>query len=151
MEYNLRSTASIGRRFVAYVLDVLPLLIIVVLFTKRFLHLNVLDQNLLKENPKQFYEIQELVRYTLFGLWVLVSFLLEQSTWQGTWGKRIMGIKVVNGYGEPLTTQQSIQRNLVKILSMLLFGIGFFWIAFNRNRSGWYDIAAKTKVVHWEN
>lgn len=151
MEYNLFSSASIPRRFVAYILDVVPLLLIVVLFSKKILHISVLDVSLMKSNPEQYYAIQQNVRFTVFGGWILVSFLLECSNWQGTWGKKIMGIKVVNGYGEPITMLQSIQRNGIKIVSMLLFGIGFFWIVFNRNRSGWYDIVAKTKVVREEN
>ena len=151
MEYNLFSSASIPRRFVAYILDVVPLLLIVVLFSKKILHISVLDVSLMKSNPEQYYAIQQTVRFTVFGGWILVSFLLECSNWQGTWGKKIMGIKVVNGYGEPITMLQSLQRNGIKIVSMLLFGIGFFWIVFNRDRSGWYDIVAKTKVVREEN
>ncbi len=147
MEDQLQSTASIGRRFLAYVLDVLPLMFIVILFARNFLHINVLDQSLRKTQPDYFFFIQDMVRFIVFGLWITVSFLLECSTWQGTWGKRLMGIKVVNRLGEPLTLTQSLQRNLVKIVSMLCFGIGFIWILFNKNRSGWYDLVAKTKVV----
>lgn len=150
MEYNLQATASIGRRFMAYILDVFPLFVLIVLFAKNILQLNILDQSLQKTNPERYYLIQNTVRYTLFGLWILISFLLECSIWQGSWGKRILGIKVVNGYGEALTMAQSLQRNGVKILSMLCFGIGFFWILFNKNRSGWYDLVAKTKVINRE-
>jgi uncharacterized RDD family membrane protein YckC len=149
-DFNLQSTASIGRRFMAYVIDVFPLFLLVFTFAKNIVHVNILDQSLLKTNPQHYYFIQNSVRYTVFGLWVLISFALECSTWQGSWGKRMMGIKVVNAYGEAITIQQSLQRNGVKIVAMLCFGIGFFWILFNKNRSGWYDLIAKTKVVNRE-
>ena len=95
--------------------------------------------------------LRNAIRLHSFGFWALMCFLLEASPWQGTWGKRLMGIKVVNGMNEPLSWGQSLKRNVLKIPAYLCFGLGFLWILLNKNRSGIYDAFAHTKVVNrWE-
>jgi len=56
-------------------------------------------------------------------LWLGYETLLESSTWQATLGKRIMGLKVYDEKGGPLTLPQAAGRNLVKDGPFLLFSL----------------------------
>ena len=49
----------------------------------------------------------------------------ESSVWQGTWGKRIMGLRVVDGRGKRIAIYRSIIRTAVKLLpwEMAHFGV----------------------------
>ena len=72
---------------------------------------------------------------------------MEVSSFQGTFGKRMVGIKVTDENGNRLTLGQSITRNLTKIISYLAIALGFIWVLFDKKRRGWHDMIAKTFVV----
>jgi uncharacterized RDD family membrane protein YckC len=66
----------------------------------------------------------------------------------GTPGKRLMRLKVLDGKtGNKLTVMQSIIRYIGYIPSILVFGIGLFWVAFDAKKQGWHDKMAKSVVV----
>lgn len=72
--------------------------------------------------------------YIIFIYWIL----LEASIWQGSLGKRIMGLQVVTQDGGKPNVFQCAARNLLKILSGLILFIGFFM-------AGWTD---KKQALH---
>jgi uncharacterized RDD family membrane protein YckC len=72
---------------------------------------------------------------------------MESSTYQATVGKMVMKLKVVDEFGRPLTPVSSGIRNLSKIISMLIFALGFLWILVDRKKQGWHDKIARTYVV----
>lgn len=151
MEYSLYATASNGKRLAAYLVDIIPIMILVLCYYHWAHGFSIFDVQLKKENPEGYATLRSAIRLHSFGFWALMCFLLEASPWQGTWGKRLMGIKVVNGMNEPLSWGQSLKRNVLKIPAYLCFGLGFLWILLNKNRSGIYDAFAHTKVVNrWE-
>jgi len=49
--------------------------------------------------------------------------------------------------GNKLTVMQSIIRYIGYIPSILVFGIGLFWVAFDAKKQGWHDKMAKSVVV----
>ncbi|HPY42429.1 MAG TPA: RDD family protein, partial [Thiolinea sp.] len=63
----------------------------------------------------------------LIGLWLLAYPLIESSSWEGSIGKRIMGLKVVNKQGQGLTTVHSYLRTLVTTVCIFGFKI-VVWI-----------------------
>ena len=66
----------------------------------------------------------------------------------GTPGKRLLRLKVLDEKtGNKLTVMQSIIRYIGYIPSILVFGIGLFWVAFDAKKQGWHDKMAKTVVV----
>lgn len=92
----------------------------------------------------------------LFGLtgWVLglavsIGYLLVPWAQVGvTPGKRLLGLKVVNGDGtEPLGYGKAAMRMVGYMASGLLFCAGFIMIAFTRDNRGLHDMIADTKVV----
>ncbi len=73
--------------------------------------------------------------------------LMESSKYQATLGKIVMGIKVVNKDGQRLDLPKALLRNLSKILSALILGIGYIMIIFDDRKQGLHDKIADTFVV----
>ncbi|WP_241654756.1 RDD family protein [Sporolactobacillus shoreae] len=61
--------------------------------------------------------IAELTGFALITLPVSLYFLLcERSDWQGTWGKKKMSLRVVDGSGRRIGLSRSILRTAIKFL-----------------------------------
>ena len=67
-----------------------------------------------------------------------------------TIGKRVMGLRVVNANGTPVTWLPSVVRNLLRTVDMLPFGyaLGLLSSLFDRNGRRLGDLVAGTVVVH---
>ena len=72
---------------------------------------------------------------------------MDCSKFQGTHGKMLLGIKVVNSEGERITFPQSIKRTSMKIVGALPIYLGYLWAAFRQDKAAWHDLVAKTRVV----
>ncbi|MDY6853759.1 MAG: RDD family protein [Thermodesulfobacteriota bacterium] len=64
-----------------------------------------------------------------------------------TIGKMVCKIKVVQKNGDPLNYSTSFLRWVGYVLSSIALYIGFFWIAFDKNKQGWHDKIANTCVI----
>ena len=64
-----------------------------------------------------------------------------------TIGDIIFGIKVVRADGGPMEWVTVIVRALACFFSVIVVGLGFIWIAFDREKQGWHDKIAGTVVV----
>lgn len=78
---------------------------------------------------------------------VMYGVALEPSPWGGTLGKRIISIRVVDEFGEPLTITAAIIRNLVKVVSLAFLGIGFLAMLWRPGKQTWHDRAARSFVA----
>lgn len=82
----------------------------------------------------------------------LLSFLywpvLHASSRQATFGKAVLGLKVTGYQGERISFLRSIGRELAKILSSMVFMVGFVMAAFTGRKQGLHDLVASTYVVH---
>ncbi|MCY8471606.1 hypothetical protein BJH90_12025 [Bacillus halotolerans] len=78
---------------------------------------------------------------------VLYYGLLTASKMQGTLGKKILGLKVVNEQGGRVSIGQAIGRYFAYILSGIIFYIGFIMVAFGEKK-GLHDIICRTRVVY---
>jgi|GEM_PF-3356897 len=67
----------------------------------------------------------------------LYYILLESSGWQGSLGKRVLGMKVERLDGSKLNFVQALFRYVVKVLSLAMIGIGY-WPLF-RNKQALCD------------
>lgn len=89
------------------------------------------------------------VLYFLLGIiipWVYFS-LFESGGWQATPGKRLMGIYVVSSYGEKISFGRATARHFSKILSQLLFYIGYIMVGVTDNKQGLHDKICNTLVL----
>lgn len=71
--------------------------------------------------------------------------------WSGqTLGKMVTGIRVIpagNTRGTLSVGQVLLREIIGKILSFLPFGLGYFWVGWNKRKQGWHDMIAKTYVI----
>jgi uncharacterized RDD family membrane protein YckC len=84
----------------------------------------------------------------IFPIVALVySSLMESSHWQGTFGKRAIGIKVEQLNSERLNLVQGVKRALAKGISVLPLFFGVFAIALSDKKAAFHDRLCKTVVV----
>lgn len=90
----------------------------------------------------------------LLGLLVIIPLvnlvyhiIMESSPKQGTYGKQLLGIKVCDLQGAPITTSHAAGRNFAKILSTLTFFLGYLYSFFNDKKQCLHDVVAGTLVV----
>jgi uncharacterized RDD family membrane protein YckC len=85
------------------------------------------------------------------GDWFLLLWLgyhVGMWVWRGTTvGGAIFGLKCVRTNGEPLDWTVAIVRALGSCLSFFALGIGFFWVAWDRDRQSWHDKISDTMIV----
>jgi uncharacterized RDD family membrane protein YckC len=73
--------------------------------------------------------------------------VMEYSPKQATYGKQLLKIRVCDLYGERISPNRAIGRNVAKLLSALPFFIGFLYAFFNKRQQCFHDIIAETLVM----
>ena len=73
---------------------------------------------------------------------------MESSSKQATFGKLALGMKVTRLNGERISFLRASVRFFSKILSLLLFFIGFIMIAFTEKKQGLHDMIAGVVIVN---
>lgn len=86
-------------------------------------------------------QLLSLVLFWLYNAW------MESSRHQATWGKRLVGIKVVGAQGNPLTFWHATGRNLGKFISSMTLYIGFLMAGANAHKQALHDVIASAYVV----
>ena len=126
--------AGFWRRFIASVVDS-------ILLTTAF---NILMWFVFPESlkSKQIF----LFVITIIPTWLYYA-LLESSAKQGTLGKIILGMKVVDYNNQRISFARATGRYFSKIISAVILMIGFIMVAFTSRKQGLHDIIAGTLVV----
>ena len=88
----------------------------------------------------------------LFEISVLVVTVIFWDRWRGaTPGKKFVHIKIVDAKThKDISNKEAITRSLGYIPSTLLFGIGFFMVAFRKDKRALHDLLAGTAVIYDE-
>lgn len=82
----------------------------------------------------------------------LIAVIIFWLQKQGTPGKLALGLTVVDAItGKTLSIGQSVGRYLEYFVSLIPFGLGLFWVAFDKKKQGWHDKLAGTVVVRNKN
>jgi TonB family protein len=77
--------------------------------------------------------------------------VMQASKRQATLGKELLGLKVVHaGARTRISLLRSFGRELAKVVSAALLGLGFVIAAFTRRKQGLHDLIASTEVVREE-
>jgi uncharacterized RDD family membrane protein YckC len=77
----------------------------------------------------------------------LYSAALESTGWRATVGKRVVGLKVTDLQGRPISFARASARYAAKALVVLTVYLGFLMIALPGRRQGVHDIVAGTLVL----
>ena len=83
---------------------------------------------------------------SILATW-LYSSLLESSSWQGTVGKKLIGLRVTDLDGNRISFGKATGRHFGKMLSSLICLIGFIMVAFTEKQQALHDQLAGTLVV----
>lgn len=82
--------------------------------------------------------------WTIYTIYCIVG---EISPWRGTFGKKVMGIRVITDTGKRLSAGKVILRNLMKLLSAIPCYLGFFAALVTKGNRAWHDILSGAAVV----
>jgi uncharacterized RDD family membrane protein YckC len=68
---------------------------------------------------------------------------------QATPGKMLIHARIVDATtGGEASTGGLVLRYIGYFVSLIFFGLGFLWVAFDRRKQGWHDKIAGTVVIH---
>ena len=82
----------------------------------------------------------------ILAAWLYYA-LFESGRWQGTPGKKILELRVTDLFGNRISFAQASGRYFSKILSWLIFYIGFLMVGFTAKKQGLHDKLASTLVL----
>lgn len=83
----------------------------------------------------------------LFLGWLYYA-IMESSSTQATLGKMALGIKVTDLSGSTISFGRATGRHFGKIISSIIFFIGFLMVAFTSRKQGLHDMMAGCLVVN---
>ncbi len=136
--------AGFWKRFVAYILDWM-ILLLTIFFTLGFLlyllHLIISCHRIVSM-------ILFIPKMLMFLVPPLYFAILDSSEEQGTYGKRILSIKVTDLSGNRISFERALGRSLAMLLSFLTLGIGFLMAGFTKKKQSLHDIIAECLVVN---
>jgi uncharacterized RDD family membrane protein YckC len=129
---------GILRRFGAMLYDSLLLLALLMMLSYPYVWLTGGDKpGLVMKTAYQFY-LLAICFFFYAGFWVRGGQTLGLRTWR---------LKLVNNNGGPITWSLALKRFAFAWVSLLCFGLGFFWIMFDRDRLAWHDRWSGTRLV----
>lgn len=147
------ATAGLWRRFGAYFFDsVLITLAVAVVFyaglgvddaLSRFLQTAPDDP----EQRLRFLAERSLIRNIAMFLYLAYATVTEASPLEGTVGKWLLSIRVVDLQGQRIDLRRSVLRNGGKLISLLSI-IGPLFALRSPIRQTWHDKWAGTRVIH---
>ena len=127
--------ASFIKRLAAMVYD--SLLVLAVLMLVGYIGLAFNNGEAVK-NP-WFSSVVFISIYGFFALfWLRSGQTLGMVAWR---------LRVEDRDGYLITPKQSLWRFLGANISMLAFGLGFFWMLFHKNKLAWHDYWSATRIV----
>src|SRR5271156_1331481 len=143
--------AGLGNRIVACLIDtILTYIAILVIALPSLLYPKIVEAL-----GATYSDNRLLVDTLVIALYVIGSFLIVfgyyiffESIWQGqTPGKKLMGIRVVDSLGQPVTVSSVWIRNLLRPIDEGIFLLGLLVMLIDRNERRLGDLAANTIVI----
>lgn len=116
--------ASFWRRFAAVLIDLLIIGLVPGFFT---------DYN-------QTSSILAFIITTAYFVWM-------NGTYGATIGKMVLKIKITKEGGSKINYSDALLRELASFLSIIVLGLGYLWVIWDKKKQGWHDHIAKTVVV----
>ena len=97
--------------------------------------------------------VKQIVRWlAAIGFVALVSFLYNVIFWTVTggksFGKALVGVRIVRLDGRPITLLRAIRRYITFWLAALPLFLGLVWVLGDDRRQGWHDKLSHTCVIY---
>lgn len=80
------------------------------------------------------------------AVWLYYA-IMESTKYQGTLGKIILGLKVTDMKGKKISFGRATGRYFAKIISSIIFMIGYLMVAFTEKKQGLHDMIAGCLVL----
>jgi uncharacterized RDD family membrane protein YckC len=146
--------AGFWLRFVAFIIDSLLLYFVgMILFLPFAASTGMGMRGMMTGRPPDaqalFPMIHAMLRLTLLRTvlnWLYYS-LLESSAWQGTLGKKALGLEVTDLDGNRISFGRATGRFFAKIISTIILFIGYIMAGFTEKKQALHDILAGTLVI----
>lgn len=126
-------------RLVAYIIDAILISLVFGVVTSIF-GIQYINMDDLSQIDPTTNLLSLLIAWLYFAL-------LESSERGATVGKMAMGLRVVSNEGKRISFMNATGRYFAKILSAMIFCIGFIMIAFTDRKRGLHDMIASTLVI----
>lgn len=141
--------ASFGMRLGALLIDiVLVIFILMFIFPKVIRQVSKIDFDIDKDLSGTL--MISIILFFIIGIpfiGILYRSFFECSKLQGTPGKIILGIKVVDFNYNRISFKKSFLRNIIKNVSGLMLYIGYLVALGDKKCLTWHDSIAKTYVI----
>jgi uncharacterized RDD family membrane protein YckC len=151
----MRAVAYAGfwLRFVAWIIDRVILQITFSFIAFPFMATSGLRDIILNHPPQTPEEIialigtfSKLIFLAMAFNWLYYS-LLESSAWQGTIGKKALGLEVTDLAGHRVSFARATGRFFGRIISGFILGIGFLMAGFTAQKQALHDMIAGCLVI----
>ena len=129
--------ASFGKRFLAFIIDVVLLIVFQIIL--------IIPLAILKEGVLQHSKIANNVLNIIIH-WLYFA-LQESGKGQATLGKKAINIEVTDLEGNRISFGQATGRHFGKIISVLILFIGYFMMLWDERKQTLHDKMANTLVV----
>jgi uncharacterized RDD family membrane protein YckC len=133
-------------RFAAYIIDyvIVTIASYIVIFA---LALGIGLQSNGSEDVVAVIASVGMVLIVFVGQWLYYA-IMESSSYQGTLGKKAVGIAVTDELGRRIGFGRATGRYFAKIISGLILLFGYFMIGWTRRKQGLHDMIAGTLVYY---
>ena len=143
--------AGFWLRFVAWIIDSIVLQVglgipIFVLLAPTFLRMVRAGQPIEDFSPDMISSFVGLNLVLVAGSWLYYA-LMECSTWQGTLGKKALGLYVTDMAGDRITFGRASGRYFGKIISGLTILVGYIMAGFTAHKQALHDMMAGCLVL----
>lgn len=139
-----RNVANFWWRLLAYLVDYAILFVVVTIGTVLVL---LVKKMIIPAGDGETEDNRYLSALISLVVWIFYNAIFEATKLQGSLGKIICKIIVVDARGQRLSFTQALSRNFGKILSSLLCGVGFLTVLWSPMHQAWHDQMAKTYVI----
>lgn len=131
---HIYSYANFWQRCLAWIIDQAIIIIVIVILGKSM------------ARSSAGVEAETLQALALIISWLYYA-IQESSKQQATFGKRIVSIKVTGLEGQKISFGKATGRFFAKLLSSLIFGLGFLMALWSEKKQTLHDQLADTLVI----
>jgi uncharacterized RDD family membrane protein YckC len=109
----------------------------------------VIDRSMLGHQAGFFNKQRSLSAADIFvWAWFLWNFTYLVGTRGQSWGRKVVGLKVVSIDGRNIGFWRSLGRNLfAALVSGPLLNLGFLWVIWDGEKQAWHDKVFRTYVL----
>ncbi|MEM7392441.1 MAG: RDD family protein [Verrucomicrobiota bacterium] len=145
---SARQGVGFWRRAVAWLLDMMWISVVAFLLADKIFGIDVLPRGPNRDMSMEMMLRREAVLLCAFIFWLLYCTAMEICPTRGSLGKMVMQIKVTDRKGRRLKFGHALARNLLKVVSALPLGLGFFWTGWDDRKQAWHDKMTKSYIVN---